>query len=150
MHGAAWQRCKVHFFRNILAHGPQSRKLEMAAALTAIFAQVSPEAAHRVVAEVRERCAGSLTKAPEILDAGIDDALTFLQFPLEHHRKIASNNPIERLNEEIRRRTRSIGIFPSPESALRLITMILVEQSEDWMTERRSMTPESLELVLQS
>jgi putative transposase len=150
MHGAAWQRCKVHFFRNILAHVPQSRKLEMAAALKAIFAQVSPEAARRVLAEVRQRFTGSLNKALAILDAGIDDALTFLQFPLEHHRKIASNNPIEHLNKEIRRRTRSIGIFPSPESALRLITMILVEQTEDWMTERRYMTPESLELVLQS
>ena len=150
MHGAAWQRCKVHFFRNILAHVPQSRKLEMAAALKAIFAQVSPGAARRVLHEVRERFTGSLTKALEILNAGIDDALTFLQFPLEHHRKIASNNPIEHLNKEIRRRTRSIGIFPSPESALRLITMILIEQSEDWMTERRYMSPESLELVLQS
>jgi transposase-like protein len=150
MQGAGWQRCKVHFFRNILAHVPQSRKLEMAAALKAIFAQVSPEAARRVLSEVRERFTGSLNKALEILDAGIDDALTFLQFPLEHHRKIASNNPIEHLNKEIRRRTRSIGIFPSPESALRLITMILVEQTEDWMTERRYMTPESLELVLQS
>lgn len=150
MQGAAWQRCKVHFFRNILAHVPQSRKLEMAAALKAIFAQVSPEAAQRVLAEVRERFAGSLTKALEILNAGIDDALTFLRFPLEHHRKIASNNPIEHLNKEIRRRTRSIGIFPSPESALRLVTMILVEQIEDWMTERKYMTPESLELVLQS
>jgi putative transposase len=150
MHGAAWQRCKVHFFRNILAHVPQSRKLEMAAALKAIFAQVSPGAARRVLDEVRERFTGSLTKALEILNAGIDDALTFLQFPLEHHRKIASNNPIEHLNKEIRRRTRSIGIFPSPESALRLITMILIEQSEDWMTERRYMSPESLELVLQS
>lgn len=150
MQGAAWQRCKVHFFRNILAHVPQSRKLEMAAALKAIFAQVSREAAQRVLAEVRERFDGSLTKAMQILNAGIDDALTFLQFPLEHHRKIASNNPIEHLNKEIRRRTRSIGIFPSPESALRLITMILVEQTEDWMTERKYMTPESLELVLQS
>jgi transposase-like protein len=150
MHGAAWQRCKVHFFRNILAHVPQSRKLEMAAALKAIFAQVSPDAARRVLDEVRGRFTGSLTKALEILNAGIDDALTFLQFPLEHHRKIASNNPIEHLNKEIRRRTRSIGIFPSPESALRLITMILIEQSEDWMTERRYMSPESLELVLQS
>ena len=150
MHGASWQRCKVHFFRNILAHVPQSRKLEMAAALKAIFAQVSPEAARRVLGEVRDRFTGSLTKALEILNAGIDDALTFLQFPLEHHRKIASNNPIEHLNKEIRRRTRSIGIFPSRESALRLITMILVEQTEDWMTERRYMTPESLELVLQS
>ena len=85
-----------------------------------------------------------------VFDAGIDDALAFLAFPPEHHRKIASNNPIEHLNKEIRRRTRSIGIVPSVDSALRLITMILIEQSEDWMTERRYMSPESLELVLQA
>uniref|UniRef100_E6PD41 Mutator family transposase n=1 Tax=mine drainage metagenome TaxID=410659 RepID=E6PD41_9ZZZZ len=70
--------------------------------------------------------------------AGINDTLAFLAFPIEH------------LNKEIRRRTRSIGIFPSPESALQLITMTVVEPSEDWMTERRYMSPESLELVLQS
>jgi len=62
-----------------------------------------------------------------------------LRFPLDHHRKIATTNPIEHLNREIRRRTRSIGIFPSPESALRIITMILVEQREGWMVDRRYM-----------
>jgi transposase-like protein len=150
MQGASWQRCKVHFFRNILAHVPQSRKLEMAAGLKAVFSQVSLESANRAIADLRAKFAGSLTKAMSVFDAGISDALSFLAFPLEHHRKISSNNPIEHLNREIRRRTRSIGIFPSPESALRLVTMILVEQSEDWMTERRYMSPESLELVLQS
>ena len=91
-----------------------------------------------------------MTKAIAIFDAGVADALAFLRFPLEHHRKIATANPIEHLNKEIRRRTRSIGIFPSRESALRLVTMILIEQSEEWMVERRYMTPESLELVLQA
>jgi putative transposase len=150
MQGASWQRCKVHFYRNVLAHVPQSRKLEFAAAMKAVFSQVSLESAQRAIVDVRARFADSLSKAMTVFDAGINDALAFLAFPLEHHRKISSNNPIEHLNKEIRRRTRSIGIFPSPESALRLITMILVEQSEDWMTERRYMSPESLELVLQS
>ena len=149
MQGSRWQRCKVHFYRNVLAHVPQSRKLEFAAALKAVFSQTSLETAKRAIADLHERFAGSLAKAVAIFDAGIDDALAFLTFPLEHHRKISSNNPIEHLNKEIRRRTRSIGIFPNVQSALRLITMILVEQSEDWMTERRYMTPESLELVLQ-
>lgn len=148
MPGVSWQRCKVHFFRNILAHVPQSRKLEVAAALKAIFAQVSLEGALRVLDDVRVRFGDSLTKAMSILNAGIEDALAFLRFPLEHHKKISSNNPIEHLNKEIRRRTRSIGIFPNPASALRIVTMILIEQSEDWMTERRYMSPESLELVL--
>jgi len=92
----------------------------------------------------------TLTKATTIFDAGLADALAFLQFPIEHHRSIATTNPIEHLNKDIRRRTRSIGIFPSRESALSLITMILIEQSEEWIVERRYMSPESFELVLQN
>jgi transposase-like protein len=150
LQGVSWQRCKVHFYRNILAHVPQARKLEVAAGLRTVFAQVSIEAAQRAAAEFRALFAKTLTKAIAIFDAGVADALAFLRFPLEHHRKIATTNPIEHLNKEIRRRTRSIGIFPSRESALRLVTMILIEQSEEWMVERRYMTPESLELVLQA
>jgi len=149
MQGVAWQRCKVHFFRNILAHVPQARKLEVAAGLRSVFAQVSSETAQRAAAEFRSLFAKTLTKAVSIFDAGLEDALAFLRFPLEHHRKIATTNSIEHLNKEIRRRTRSIGIFPSPESALRIATLILIEQSEEWMVERRYMTPESLELALQ-
>jgi putative transposase len=150
MQGASWQRCKVHFYRNILAHVPQSRKLEIAAALRNVFGQVSMEAAQRAAGDFRTLCSKTLTKATTIFDAGLADALAFLRFPIEHHRSIAATNPIEHLNKEIRRRTRSIGIFPSRESALRLITMILIEQSEEWMVERRYMSPESLELVLQN
>lgn len=150
MTGAAWQRCKVHFYRNVLAHVPQARKLEFAAGMKAVFAQVSMVGAQRAIVDLRERFSESLKKAMAIFDAGVDDALAFLAYPLEHHRKISSNNPIEHLNKEIRRRTRSIGIFPSVASALRLITMVLVEQSEEWMTERRYMSPESLELALKS
>jgi len=149
MQGASRQRCKVHFYRNILAHVPQSRKLEVAAALKIVFGQVSMEAAQRAAGEFRSLFGKALTKAVAIFDAGLTDALAFLRFPLEHHRSIATTNPIEHLNKEIRRRTRSIGIFPSRESALRLVTMILIEQSEEWMVERRYMSPETLELVLQ-
>jgi len=149
MQGASWQRCKVHFFRNILAHVPQARKLEVAAGLRTVFAQVSIESAQRAATEFKSLFGKTLTKATEIFDAGVNDAFAFLRFPLEHHRKIATTNPIEHLNKEIRRRTRSIGIFPSRESALRIVTMILIEQSEEWMVERKYLTPESLELVLQ-
>jgi putative transposase len=135
MQGASWQRCKVHFFRNILAHVPQARKLEVAAGLRTVFAQVSIEPAQRAANEFQTLFGKSLTKATAIFDAGIADAFAFLRFPLEHHRKIATTNPIELLNKEIRRRTRSIGIFPSRESALRIVTMILIEQSEERMVE---------------
>jgi len=150
MQGASWQRCKVHFYRNILAHVPQARKLEVGAALRTVFGQVSMESAHRSAGEFRGLFGKTLSKAIAIFDAGVTDAFAFLRFPLEHHRSIATTNPIEHLNKEIRRRTRSIGIFPSRESALRLVTMILIEQSEEWMVERKYMSPESLELVLQN
>jgi len=130
MQGASWQRCKVHFYRNILAHVPQARKLEVAAALRTVFGQVSMESAQRSAGEFRALFGKTLSKAIAIFTA--------------------TTNPIEHLNKEIRRRTRSIGIFPSRESALRLVTMILIEQSEEWMVERRYMSPESLELVLQA
>ena len=103
MQNVRWQRCKVHFYRNVLAHVPQSRrKLEFAAALKAVFSQVSIESARRAIIDLHERFASSLTKALAIFNAGIDDALAFLDFPIEHHRKISSNNPIEHLNKEIR------------------------------------------------
>lgn len=147
MHGASWQRCKVHFYRNILARVPQSRKSEVVTALRSIFAQVSTPSAKRASAEFVATFSTTLGKAVEVFESGIDEALTFLAFPLEHHRKIATSNPIEHVNREIRRRTRSIGIFPSTASALRIITMILIEQHEDWMSGRKYMSPESLELV---
>lgn len=145
----SWQRCKVHFYRNILAHAPQARKKELATALRGMFAQVSKEAALRAATELENVFEKSLPKAVAIFKAGLNDALTFLAFPLEHHRKIASSNPIEHINREIRRRTRSIGIFPSVTSALRIVTMILIEQTEDWMVGRAYMSPESLEFVMQ-
>lgn len=149
LQGCSWQRCKVHFYRNILAHVPQARKKDVASALRAVFAQVSKEAARRAAAEFESAFEKSLPKAVEIFKAGLNDALTFLAFPLEHHRKIASSNPIEHINREIRRRTRAIGIFPSVKSALRIVTMILIEQTEDWMVGRSYMSAESLELVTQ-
>jgi len=143
--GAAWQRCRVHLFRNVLAHVSHSRKAEIAAAMRGCFEQPDAAAAKAtaqiIVARYRKAC----TKAMEIFESGIDDALSFMGFPGEHHVKLWSTNPIEHLNREIRRRTRSVGIFPNRESALRLITMILIEQMEDWATERRYVSEESMQ-----
>ncbi len=147
--GASWQRCTVHFGRNVLSHIPQSHKQEVAAGMRAVFTQTSKELATRAANEAVVRFGKTFPKAMEIFESGLVDALAFLRFPIDHHRKIATTNPIEHLNREIRRRTRSIGVFPSPESALRVITMILVEQAEEWMVGRRYMEPESLELALE-
>lgn len=143
--GAAWQRCRVHLFRNVLAHVNQSRKAEVAAAMRGCFEQPDPATAKLTAAAIVARYRKSCAKAMEIFEAGIDDALSFMAFPVEHHRKLWSTNPIEHLNREIRRRTRSVGIFPNHAAALRLITMILIEQTEDWATERRYVSEESMQ-----
>lgn len=144
MNGVPWQRCKVHFMRNVMAHVPNSLKEEVAAAVKAIFLQPTKDHAmsvfHAAVAKYKKRCG----RAMQILEDGIEDALAFLAFPERHRRKIASTNPIEHLNREIRRRTRSVGIFPTRNSAIRLISMILLEQTEDWQVEKAYINPESL------
>ena len=142
--GAAWQRCRVHLMRNILAHVAQSRKAEIAAAVRGCFEQPDATTAKAQVECIAARYRKICGKAMEILVAGIDDALSFMAFPIEHHRKLWSTNPIEHLNREIRRRTRSVGIFPTVASALRLITMILIEQTEDWAAEKRYVSEESM------
>jgi putative transposase len=142
--GATWQRCKVHFMRNVLAHAPEACKKKLAAALSGIFAQPDQEAALTAFAAVREQFAPLCGKAMRILEDGLGDALSFMAFPREHWSRISSTNPIERMNLEIRRRTRSIGIFPNVASALRLISMILLEQTEEWQVGKRYMSAESM------
>lgn len=144
MNGVPWQRCKVHFMRNVMAHVPNRLKDEVAGALKAIFVQTTKDLSltlfRALVAKYKKACA----RAMQILEDGIEDALAFMAFPELHRRKIASTNPVEHLNREIRRRTRSVGIFPTRDSAIRLISMILVEQTEDWQAEKAYINPESL------
>lgn len=93
-----------------------------------------------MIARYGKACA----KAMSILEAGIDDALGYLAFPSAHHRKLWSTNPVEHLNSVLRRRTRAVGIFPNVASALRLISMLLIEQTEEWAIERRYLSEESM------
>ena len=125
LQGASWQRCTVRFGRNILAPVPQNYKLEVAASLRSVFTQFSQVNAARTVQDIGNVMVGRSRKRS----------------------RSSTTNPIEHLNREIRRRTRSIGIFSSEASALRIITMVLIEQREDWMSERRYMSPESLKLA---
>lgn len=142
--GAAWQRCKVHFGRNVTDHAPKARREKLSAAVHGIFNQPNQEAALAAYELVREQFGATCAKALQILENGLTDALAFMAFPREHWSRISSTNPIERINKEIRRRTRAIGIFPNVPSALRLISMILLEQTEDWHTEKRYMSEESI------
>lgn len=142
--GASWQRCRTHFLRNLLAKVPKSAGPFVATLVRSIFAQPDAEAVwaqfHRVVDQLRERfpAAGDM-----LADAG-PDILAFTAFPFAHWKQIWSNNPQERLNKEIRRRTDVVGIFPNRESVIRLVGMVLAEQHDEWQVVRRYMSTESL------
>jgi putative transposase len=118
--------------------------LVLAGDLQGIFSQPTAEAALVAFEALRAQYVKTCGKAMQILEDGLGDTLTFMAFPREHWSRISSTNPIERINREIRRRTRVIGIFPSIASALRLIGMILLEQTEDWHAGKRYMSEESM------
>jgi putative transposase len=142
--GAAWQRCKVHFGRNVVDHAPKAYKEKLAPAVHGIFNQPNQEAALAAFETLKEQFSATCAKAMQILEDGLGDALTFMAFPSAHWSRISSTNQIERINREIRRRTRVIGVFPNVAAALRLIGMILLEQTEDWHTDKRYMSEESM------
>lgn len=133
--GVMWQRCKVHTMRNILCRVSQAGKKEVANALKVIFAQANgnkaKEEARRVIDEYKKR----FPEAMKTLEDATDEMLTFYFFPPEHWKKISSTNPLERLNREARRRTRVVGVFPSSNSCLRLLGMVLLEQHDEWITQ---------------
>ena len=144
--GASWQRCRIHFMRNILARVSQREKAMFAARLKQIWLQPERASALRLarlfIAEYRER----FPEAIETLRAGLEDSLQFFAFRDFDAKKISSTNMQERLHKEIRRRSRVVGIFPSPESYLRLVASYLIEYSEDWSTARSYIRAETIEL----
>jgi putative transposase len=132
--GASWQRCRVHFLRNVLAQVPKGNAEMVAAAIRTIFAQ--PDAGH--VREQLDVIAGmlgrQLPKVEVMLRDAAEDLLAFTAFPVSHWKKIWSTNPLERLNKEIKRRTDVVGVFPNPEALLRLAGAVLVEAHDEWQT----------------
>jgi putative transposase len=142
--GASWQRCRTHFARNLLTRVPRSAQPLVATLVRSIFAQPSGEevsAQHgRVVEQLQERFAD----AAALLVEAAEDILPFTAFPSEHWRQIWSNNPLERLHREIRRRTDVVGIFPNRTAVIRLVGAVLAEQHDDWLVARRYMAMEGL------
>ena len=132
--GASWQRCKVHFMRNILAHVNQKEKEKFAGLLKQIWLEPDRESAIACARRLIDKYEKRFPQATECLEAGLEDSLQFYAFPEIDHRKISSSNTLERLNLEIRRRSRIVGIFPSVDSYIRLITSFLIEYEEDWQT----------------
>jgi len=135
---AEWQRCKVHFYRNVLVHVPKRSQAEVGEAMKVVFVQRDEKSAKAKAAELVRSFQSRFAKAMEIFEAGIDDVLSYLHYPQPHRVRISSTNPLERLNLEIRRRTRVIGIFPHAGACLRLIGMLLVERHEDWLTDDKA------------
>ena len=135
----------MHFTRNVTAHAPEAYKKKLANDLQGIYNQPNAEAALVAYEALRVQYEKTCGKAMQILENGLSDTLTFMAFPREHWSRISSTNPIERINREIRRRTRVVGVFPSVASAMRLIGMILLEQTDDWHAGKRYMSEESMQ-----
>jgi len=142
---ATWQRCRVHFMRNALAHAGKSGRRVVSAFIGTAFAQETPEAASQQWRSVADQMRPKLPKLAALMDDAEPDVLAYMTFPKEHRAKLHSTNPIERLNGEIKRRTEVVGIFPNEAAITRLIGAILMEQSDEWAVQRaRYMTLETM------
>jgi putative transposase len=144
-----WQRCTVHFVRNMQGHCRRSERGIVAAALREIFDAEGEERARSHLGEVLERFRGPLPQIAALLEAAEEDLLAFYRFPAAHWSKLRSTNPLERLNKEIGRRSDVVGIFPNNASAIRLTGALLIEQDDEWLVCRRYLSEESLALVLE-
>jgi transposase-like protein len=146
--GCPWQRCTVHFVRDMLRHCRTSQRGMVSAALREIFNAESYEQARRRSGEVIERLQEPCPKVAELLSAAEEDLLAFYRFPPAHWSKLRSTNPLERVNREIGRRADVVGIFPNDQAAIRLAGALLIEQNDEWLVSRRYLSEESLALVL--
>jgi len=142
--GASWQRCRTHFMRNLLTRVPKSAQPFVATMVRTIFAQPSAEEVAAQLARVIEQLRTRFPQVAQMLADAEPDVTAFAAFPVEHWRQIWSNNPQERLNREIRRRTDVVGIFPNRDAGIRLIGMVLAEQHDEWAVARRYMSAGSL------
>ncbi len=138
MFKAEWQRCKVHFYRNVLVHVSKRSQAEVSEAMKAVFVQRDDSSAKAKAADLVKQFQSRFPKAMEVFEAGIDDVLSYLHYPQSHRTRVSSTNPLERLNLEIRRRTRVVGIFPHAGACTRLIGMLLLEKHEDWLTDDKA------------
>src|SRR4051794_2901766 len=146
--GCPWQRCSVHFLRNMLGHCAKSQQPMISAAIRAIFTAASGQEARERLAEVVERLQPIAPKVAELVLDAESDLLGFYAFPREHRTKLTSTNPLERVNREIGRRTDVVGIFPNDAALIRLAGAMLIEQSDEWLVARRYLSQESLSAIL--
>jgi putative transposase len=147
--GAGWQRCRVHFMRNVIAQVAKGAQAMVAATVRTIFEQPDRAAAR---AQLRQVCATLQERFPKVvalLEEAEGEVLTFYDFPREHWRQVYSTNPLERLNKELRRRSAVVGIFPNRASVIRLFGALLAEQTEEWLVGHRYFSLASMSTLLQ-
>jgi transposase-like protein len=137
MQGAGWQRCRVHFMRNALAKVPKEAQQMVGATIRTVFAQPDAESAHQQWRRVADGFRDRFSKLAELMDEAEEDVLAYAAFPKEHWQKLWSNNPLERLNKEVKRRTEVVGIFPDEAAVIRLVGAILNEQHDEWQVGKR-------------
>jgi putative transposase len=141
---ATQQRCRVHWMRNALAHAPAKQRTAIAAMLKTIFAQESKAEAQAQWDTVADALREKQDKLGTFMDASRDDVLAYMDFPREHWVQIASTNPLERVNREIKRRADVIGIFPNDDAIIRLVGALMLETNDEWTVARRYMSLETL------
>jgi putative transposase len=146
--GAAWQRCRVHFLRNVLARVPKGSAEMVAAAIRTVFAQPAADMVRDQLDVIATMLGRQFPTVEQMLRDAAEDILAFAAFPAGHWKKIWSTNPLERLNKEIKRRTAVVGVFPNPPSLLRLAGAVLVEAHDEWqVTDRRYLSEASMALI---
>ncbi len=143
--GASWQRCRVHFMRNVTSAVSSKQVPPVMAAIKTIFAHTEPDAVAAQWDQVAQTLAGSFPKVSAMMDGAKEDVLAFRAFPKSHWQKIWSNNPIERLNKEIKRRADVVEIFPNPAAFLRLATAVVIEAHDEWQVTRRYVSDVSMD-----
>ena len=147
---ASWQRCRVHFMRNALAHAGKSGRRVVSAFIATAFAQNDAQAARQQWRHVADQLRSSVPKLSALMDQAEADVLAYMSFPAAHRVKLHSTNPLERLNGEIKRRTEVVGIFPNEAAITRLVGAILLEQNDEWAVQRaRYMTRETMNEMIE-
>jgi transposase-like protein len=141
---ATQQRCRVHWMRNALAHAPAKNRGAVAAMLKTIFAQETKDEAVAQWDAVTDALRQKQPKLGQMMDASRDDVLAYMDFPKDHWKQIASTNPLERLNKEIKRRSDVVGIFPNEAAIIRLVGALMLETNDEWAVARRYMTLETI------
>jgi putative transposase len=142
--GATWQRCRVHWMRNALAHVPKGQHSLVAAALRQAFLQADQDAARQAWRQLADQLRPRWPKLAGLMDDSEHDVLAYMAFPAQHRTKLHSTNPLERLNKEVKRRADVVGIFPGETSITRLIGAVLLEANDEWQLQHRYMQVETM------